>query len=362
MRTIGSAFLSSARDEENNFLLLRLLAASLVVYGHSFGMAAARCASCIDISAAWFHYRYSGELGVHIFFVISGFLVFASFDRSRDLSKFIRARALRIFPALLVCVLLMVLVVGPLMTTFPLREYFHSSRTFEYLWSNATLYRTIGDLPGVFTSNVTPNIVNGPLWTLPIESRFYLFVAAFGALGWSSARWTANACVFVLSLLAILLPDFAPMIGGDPTYHRLGAFFAAGALLYINRDAIPLDGRILGLLVLCAICSYQSSTFDFACGLVISYAVLWVAFARKIKVPRFVHDYSYGIYLYGWPVGQMIALSRPDFGPYALCASTLAISWILGAASWFLVEKPCLALKNKPRKKTMATNKVAQTL
>lgn len=352
MRTIGDAFQSAMHDEQNNFLLLRLLAASLVIYGHSFWMAGKHCAQCFDISQAWFHYRYSGELGVHVFFAVSGFLVFASFDRSRDLSRFITARALRIFPGLILCVVVMVLVVGPLMTTEPLYQYFASPKTLEYLWSNGSLYRMVGDLPGVFASNPSPNIVNGPLWTLPIESRFYLLVAVLGAMGCSSKRWTANATVIAVWAMTLAVPEFVPMIGSDPTYHRLGAFFAAGSLLYINRYAITLDARILGLLIICAICSYQSTTFDFACGVVLTYAVFWIAFARKIAVPAFVRDYSYGIYLYGWPVGQILVQKFPTLGPYSLCACTLAITWPIAAASWFLVEKPCLTLRGRRNAKS----------
>lgn len=319
----------------------------------------APCPECFDFVSRWLNYRYSGDLGVQMFFVLSGFLVFASYDRSCNLVTFAKARALRIFPGLVVCVLLMVFVVGPSMTTISMHDYFSSDRTREYFFSNASLYRAIADLPGVFLSNAVPNIVNGPLWTLPIESRFYLFVALIGSIGLSATRWSANATVSAMCLMALFLPDFLPMVGTDPSYHRLGAFFAAGVLLYVNRNSVPLNAGIAVMLVLCAVFSFGSSTFDFAAGLVIVYGVFWLGFTKKLRLPRFIQDYSYGIYLYGWPVAQTITHLRPQMGGYWLVAATLAASWVVGATSWFFVEKPCLALKKKAGHQRLSTSDVA---
>jgi len=289
-----------------------------------------------------------------MFFTISGFLVLASFDRSRDLVKFAKARALRIYPALIVCVLLMVFVVGPLATTTPLREYFASPQIRHYLFSNASLYQTVADLPGVFLNNKIPNVVNGPLWTLPIESRFYMYVALLGVFGLTADRKVASFGIAALLLLAMFAPDVLPTVGMDPTYHRLGWFFAAGALLYTNRDVVPLDWKVLLLLVLFAVVSHDTSTFDFSAGLVVIYGVFWVAFAKKIPLPRFIHDYSYGIYLYGWPIAQFIAYKHPTIGGYKLTIITLLLSWIAGAISWFAIERPFLEFKKSRRSRNAA--------
>jgi len=335
----------------------------LVVYGHTLGMGGS-CNGCFEFVAGWLHYRYSGDLGVHMFFTISGFLVFASFDRSRDLVQFAKARALRIYPALLVCVLLMVFVVGPLATTMSHHEYFASPQITHYLFSNATLYQAVAELPGVFLTNKMPNIVNGPLWTLPIESRFYMYVALLGVFGLTAGRKVASAGIVGLLLLGMFAPNVLPTVGEDPTYHRLGWFFAAGALLYANRDSVPLDWKVLALVVLFAVVSYGTSTFDFAAGLVVIYAVFWFAFAPKIPLPRFVQDYSYGIYLYGWPIAQFIDDKHPNIGGYKLTAITMALSWIAGAISWFAIERPCLEFKKtrRARKTLTTTNSGRQNL
>jgi peptidoglycan/LPS O-acetylase OafA/YrhL len=346
MKTLGDAFQSQSRDSQNNFLILRLLAASLVLYGHSF-ILGAPCPACSDWVSAYLHYRYSGDLGVHIFFLISGFLVFASFNRRHDLGQFIKARALRILPGLIVCVLIMALVLGPVMTTLPLADYFAAPHVREYIWGNGSLYRFIVDLPGVFATGPMPTVVNGSMWTLPAEVRLYLYVAVLGALGWTKGRWVANATIAALVILSFVKPDFVPLIASDPSFRRLGAFFGSGALLYINRESVPLDGKILALLVLTAFLNLSAPSFDFAASLVICYGVFWVAFARKVKLPRFIQDYSYGIYLYAWPIQQLTVRALPHAGPYRVFAISLLLAWAAGAASWFLVEKPCLRLKTR---------------
>lgn len=143
MRTLGQAFKQKGREDSNNFLLLRLLAASLVVYGHSFALSATTN-GLRDFTTSILHYRYSGDLGLHIFFVISGFLVTFSFDRRHSVKDFLISRALRLFPALIVCMALLAFVLGPSLTTLTRGAYFQSSETYGFVWRNASLLEYAG--------------------------------------------------------------------------------------------------------------------------------------------------------------------------------------------------------------------------
>lgn len=352
MRTLGDAFLAQGRDSTNNFLLWRLVAASLVVYGHSFPLAAA-CADCHDAVSRFFHYRYSGDLGLHIFFVISGFLVTASFDSRRHLGEFIKARALRIYPALIVCIAVFLLL-GAALTSFDQATYWGSRQTIDFFRINSSLFGYAEKLPGVFEANRHGPAVSGTLWTLWIEARLYLLVALLGVFGVVARRWLANLAIAGLVLLGIFAPQNMILIGENIHHLRLGIFFAAGAALYINRNFIPLNRDGLLILTACTALSVGMPNFEILAGVLIAYAVFFFGFSKKIAVPRFIEDYSYGIYLYGWPIQQLIAHFAPHWGPYKMLAVALPGAWLAGALSWHLVEKRALTLKKGAMKESQA--------
>ena len=151
-------------SKNNNFDLLRLFGAALVVYGHSYPLTGA--------AAPGFAANPVGTIGVKIFFVVSGYLVAQSWVRDSHLVRFAVRRGLRIFPALTVVVLVSVFFLGPVFTSLPLDEYFPHPLTSAYL-RNIVLYISYA-LPGVFEHNTYPAAVNGSLWSLPAEFAMYL--------------------------------------------------------------------------------------------------------------------------------------------------------------------------------------------
>lgn len=135
-----------------------------------------------------------------------------------------------------------------------------------------------------------------------------------------------------------------PFITADPSNLRVAVFFAAGAFLYVNRDFIPLNRQGLFALLLAAVLSYRQPAFEIACGAVIAYGVFVIAFAPKIHL-RHIDDYSYGIYLYGWPIQQVVNHFYPGGSALQMMLVALPGSWLAGALSWHLVEKRALRLK-----------------
>ncbi len=128
-------------------------------------------------------------------------------------------------------------------------------------------------------------------------------------------------------------------------------FFVAGSLVYINRNYIKIDHKILLMLILATTLSFNDPVvYKFFFIITLCYGVFYVAYGPKIPLPGFVQDYSYGIYLYGWPTQQLLAFHFPAMGPIGMTVLALPISTCLGALSWFLVEKPCLDLKRRWRR------------
>ena len=155
----------------NNFDALRMVGALLVVVGH--GLLLTDAGRVPRIAGIPLH-----TLGLFIFFTISGYLIAGSWQRNPSLSAFLRNRALRLFPALIVVVMVTVLLIGPLVTSLSSLEYVVHPQTRAYL-ANIVMISQY-ELPGVFAENPHSNAVNGVLWTLGLEFVCYLLTAVIG--------------------------------------------------------------------------------------------------------------------------------------------------------------------------------------
>src|ERR1700726_3754901 len=164
----------------NNFDALRLIAALSVVFSHSFLIP--------DGSEArepfvWLtgNQCILGLIGVFVFFVISGYLVTESWCRSPLPGRFLLRRTLRIYPGLVVNVALCALVLGPLITSLPLADYFHGQELSDFLTKTLSLNPGPLQLPGVlFAQNSVGLHINGSLWTLRYEAMMYLMIVVLG--------------------------------------------------------------------------------------------------------------------------------------------------------------------------------------
>ncbi len=341
-----------ATGRDNNFDVLRLLAATLVLFSHAFTLTG-RDEPFDGLSG-----ETLGGIGVAVFFAMSGFLVTKSWIADPSLRRFARKRALRILPGLLVAALVTAFVVGPLVTTLPLATYLTDPAIPRYVLTTALLTGSSGRLPGVFASNPEAAIVNGSLWTLPIEATAYVGVAVAGVLGLLAARRPVVA-IFVALVAATLVldalvdgpfQDRGPAVLAAYFTLRFGAYFAAGALLFLHRDRVVLRGRTALLLLAVWVASW-STPYAFApAAVALPYAVLYLAF-RPIPGLRLLTrfgDVSYGTYIYAFPIQQsLVAALGPDLGPAGLFALALPLTWLVGLASWRLVERPALRLKRR---------------
>ena len=174
----------------NNFAALRLTAASLVVFGHAYAMTGA-------MAPRWFGIEVH-VFAVRVFFTISGYLICESWNRDPHFWRYLKRRALRIMPALVVTVLLTVFVLGPLVTRLPLSVYAGAAETRLYLW-NALLAPTF-TLPGVFDDGRPFTAVNGALWSLPVEVVMYLLLPLYGLAGVPALRWLVLPATVMLAL------------------------------------------------------------------------------------------------------------------------------------------------------------------
>lgn len=338
---------------QNNLNAVRLLAASLVLYGHSFIF--------LNLSQPLFlSWLPLGGLGVFMFFTISGYLITESWDRDPNVYRFFARRALRIFPALIVCVLLSILVLGPLMTTWSLHDYFSSSHLLTYL-RNIRLF-IVYYLPGVFETNQVPNAVNGSLWSLPVEFLMYIVVAIIGLM--RSNRWL----FFVLACGSAAMDflqgshskEMVVIYGTDlREVFICGTYFWVGALFYkfnLKRwFSLPIAvAAAVGLLCL----ESNIQVLQVAAQMLLPLIVLSFGFSHSPMLQRLTcsGDYSYGIYIYAFPIQQTVVYLWPNIGIYEYLAICFTATYALAVLSWHFIESRALSLK--PKSSAISINKL----
>lgn len=275
-----------------------------------------------------------------MFFAMSGFLVAASLARSPSLIQFITFRVLRLGPGLAVVVLASMLVMGPLVTTINWRAYFHDGQLYSYL-GNIVAQPRYG-LPGVFKHNPRPGIVNGSVWTIPAELWCYLLLLPAFHLGIVRHRRilaTASLCVLLIATLGFFLRY--PWFGGLPTSDLLLPF-AAGVVMFAVADWISLRAALAVPLLGIALLAYSSPHWSALGALPLAYGTVWLGLRALPSPPG---DYSYGLYLVGYPLLQVFVALLPG-GPWWITwAASLPAAMICAALLWHQVEKPLLAQK-----------------
>lgn len=324
------------RQPQDNFLLLRALAALAVVLGHCYALKAGSFAQDGIAALGLGQGVYLGALAVDVFFFISGFLVTGSWYRQGSPGRFLAARAIRILPAYWVLLLLTVLVLGPMTSHLPVSDYFANAGTWEYLLGNL-VYAPRWTLPGVFEGLPYPEVVNGSLWSLRVEVLAYLALAAAGTWGLLKHRMLyLPAC-----LLAALVLHQLPVLGTGDYLWPL-TMFALGSVSWTQRDRLPLGAAHLLLLLLACALSAGSPPFRGLLAVTLGYAALWVAYVPRLWSYNRLGDYSYGLYLYAFPVQQTLIWAWQFESVWLQFLSASMISGALAVVSWHGLEKPVL--------------------
>jgi peptidoglycan/LPS O-acetylase OafA/YrhL len=289
-----------------------------------------------------------GTLGVQIFFALSGFLVTQSFLAHRDLGAFVAARVLRIYPALVVATLFTI-VLASFTSTLPLADYFADPQTRRYFWQTATGYAATGPLPGAFAHNPYPHAANGSLWTLPIELRLYAVLAVAGVVGVLAHRRVAALVAAVLAMLLVHAPWPLSLVFDVVPNRSLLLIFLGGALAYICRDAVLLSLVAAAAAVALYLAVPRGFVHSALTLPIVVYTVLVVAYHPRLRIERLARgaDFSYGLYVYAFPVQQTILATFAGIGAWTLLVATLPLVAAMAALSWFGIERPALALKSR---------------
>ena len=336
------------RDGHDNFFTpLRLVFALLVVIGHAFAISYGNAEHEPTIL---FQYSFS-YLAVNLFFITSGFLVTGSMLHRGDQPGFIAARILRIYPALIVHILFILLVIGPLVTRIPLSDYFSSFTVWAAPFKVLTFFDTDLILPGVFEANGEPH-ASAPLWTLRYEMLCYIGTALCFSLGFMRRRWMLLAQFIGPSLLWIVAQSlgwFDPLPASAENLCRFMIAYGLGATIFAYRDRIRFTLPMILPLAVTLVLFRDTAVLEVAMNGLLAVIVMWLAYARLPKLNRLksLSDISYGIYIYHWVVMQTIIHFIPGLGVAELFALGLGPTILLAWLSWTFVEKPMLRHKDR---------------
>jgi peptidoglycan/LPS O-acetylase OafA/YrhL len=350
-----------SEGRKNNFDFLRFWFASLVLFYHCYPLLQGSTARQGDPLARIA--PMAAGSSVDFFFVISGFLVTASWLRSRTFGQYLRKRILRIYPAFIAASFFCAFLIGPL-SSIPPGYYWPHFQFVKFALYLALLPADVvgPDMAHVFVNLPYSHVIDGSFWTLRYEFELYLVTAALGSFGLfrhsSGRRIVMLLFVMLFALYALsgltshllIVDREVPWVGSPMKWLRLATCFLSGMLFYLYRDRI----HISSLLFAAALAAFfllglKPSWFSLAVPVLGAYVLFSFAFQPSIKLQNFARygDFSYGMYLYAFPIQQvLVQYWEPDLTPLRLFLIAFPLTLLCAVLSWHLIEAPCLALKN----------------
>lgn len=325
---------------QNNLDFLRLLFSYGVVYVH--------CLILSGTKERLLPFSYSVDTAVQGFFLISGYLVFSSYERSSTLKSYFGKRIRRIYPAYFFVVLAVAFGLFFVSRENPL-GYFGID-WLKYLAANLTFLNFAAPtLPGVFTGNPAP-AVNGALWTIKVEVAFYLAVPVVATL----MRWGGRLPVIIVLYLSSYLYYVAFKILAEKTghgfYEELAKqlpgqmrYFVLGAAIYYYDDQIRKYLGLAGIVALVISCFVVIENLWFWKPILLACMVFALAFGPLLPNVGRVGDLSYAAYLFHFPIVQLaISAGLFETSPKLSIVAIYVVVTILAFVSWHLLEKPFL--------------------
>jgi peptidoglycan/LPS O-acetylase OafA/YrhL len=329
---------------DNNLNLIRMIAALAVIYTHAFGITRTENEPFLKLFGIG-----PGDVGVNVFFFVSGFLVTGSLA-NKSLAQFAWARMLRIYPGLWVSTLLLVAAFGLLASPLGPVDFWSASSTHSYLLRNFTISPVTGaqmDLP--YAIDRTSREFNVSLWTLTHEFQMYAALAVLGLIGGMKRGWIFGA-VAILGGGLWLLQSLSVVEMMQLDRARFLFFFFIGALVnryktQVHLNSIAAAGWLM-LIVAVTLCTRSQIVRQIALFAALPYLVLWLSYVPAGQVRQYnrLGDFSYGTYIWSAPVQLLLAHRLGFQTPAANFFATVALVVPLAALSWHLIEKRALRI------------------
>lgn len=336
-----------------NFDTIRFWAALTVVFSHSFLIGTGGEADEPVYAGTG---QIAGLYAVHVFFVMSGFLVTGSRMQSRGTMDYARKRFLRIYPAFAASVLICFLVIGPIFAEGGTAQVFGAGSTWRRLLETLAFHNRQAFLPAFeFYLGFPGTVLNGVYWTITAEVLLYAVIALLCVLRLLSLP----GCILVLVVSVYMrldAPYLDQLVGGPidangfSITHGAPGFFAGAVLWFLFRTHEP-DGRIAAALAAVTVAGVLiSDQMRLLFAVFAAYPIVWLGSQRAPDLGNWARfgDLSYGMYLFGWPVQQVIRSMTGPIDGWSLFAISLGPVLCVAWLSWSLIERPALRLRARP--------------
>lgn len=293
-----------------------------------------------------------GNFAVSMFFIISGYLVTASWQNDPSVKRFLQRRLLRLWPAMAMAFVLTMLILAPIVRDQSIPQLLEVKQ-YTKAFGNLFFYPNYRTFDAFSFTNLRYAAINGSLWTIPLEFMCYILVMLLALVSRGRLR------IPLLAAIAILIATFI-LRGGQTAFTatkhpgtwlylaHYGTYFFLGGLTYLNRHLLRPQWVVAGVVAGAALLYAQQPVLAYLVALPL--LTLWVGTRSWPVITKMdnLGDYSYGVYLYAWPIQQVVTLmlGTAAFLPLLTCSAILTLGF--GIFSWHLIEKPALALK--PRK------------
>lgn len=317
---------------KNNFDFLRVLLAFIVFVGHLGALSASQDLKIFENSPV--------EIAVFGFFVVSGFLIARSYDRSSSLKSYLKKRIKRIVPAYLLIVFLCAILLS-LVSTLSFTDYFKDTQVYKYLfWNSLFLNFKAPWLPGVFGNQA----VNGALWTLKVEMCYYFCVPLLFLLFGKNNKYRNISLIIIYCLSLVYLNYFESLekISMSKQIPGVLCYFIPGMLIYFNFDKFIKHKHVLFLIAIVTV--WIDLIFDIKSisPMMIGIIVLYIAYSFKF-LNNFgkYGDFTYGIYIFHFPIirtFQTLGLFE-DYNPFVMAFVCMLVVIAVGVSSWHFYEK-----------------------
>jgi peptidoglycan/LPS O-acetylase OafA/YrhL len=334
-----------ADSRNNNFNLVRFIASLLVLFTHSFALYYG--SSSFEPFSSSYGFTL-GTIAVDVFFITSGYLIFKSLNSAQSLYNFIFFRLLRIYPGLIFS-LFLTLIVLACFSEVNTYDYFTSIDSWVFLIKNSVLLLGIEyNLPGVFLSLPYAGVVNGSLWTLPYEIAMYGSLIIVYICKIVKIEFLRCFLGSVTVFIALIFFSDLPRLYGLNTLFKLALLFYIGSCFYAFKDSIFLNSKFALLLLVVLIASigvFQGITLIYY--LCLPYCLFWLIYMPSGNITSFnkFGDYSYGIYIYAFPIQQLILELSFDLDFYTYTILSAVITILVAFLSWRFIEEKSLKLK-----------------
>ncbi|MES2417965.1 MAG: acyltransferase [Bacteroidota bacterium] len=341
INTIGNIY----NPKENGIGFMRLVLALFVVIQHSFAL------NNLTDPLTKIGLSSFGSLGVNGFFILSGYLIAASWLNNKSFISFSWRRILRIFPAFWICLLFTSFIIAPIMASIGGNHFdiVFLKQQLSYVYKNLFLIIVQPDIANLST-NYYEHALNGSFWTLSWEFSFYILIAIAGIVGLLNKQKWIFVIIMALYIFSYWASDCKCAIFlkyyVSERIAILPFMFGLGALGYLFKHKIPNSTLLFIVCIIAWVLDIKYNLFIPLHPFFFLYIILWLMVNLPIKSFEKNGDYSYGIYIYHFPIIQLLLLSfNFDLNPWLLSSIAIIPTGILAYLSWHYIERPALSFK-----------------